>query len=100
MHIKDISISSLRHSNDGKTILGDVIFLISGDSGSNDQRLKLVCETAFSPHIRADAALIGSAIRKLRQLPGVRSGLEKISFEPGMRPLATTQSMDSRAVNG
>jgi len=100
VHIKDISISSFDRSTDGKQVQGDVVFLIEGEGGDTDQRLKLSCETPFSPRLRSDAALIGSAIAKLRRLPGVRSGAERLTFEPGMRPLATQRPMDRRTGTG
>lgn len=100
MHIKDIAISSMRRSDDGGMILGDVVFLIAGDNGIEDQNLKLTCTTSFSERLRPDAALIGAAISRLRKLPGVRSGAERLTFEQGMRPLASKAPMDSKVVNG
>ncbi|MGB1235709.1 MAG: hypothetical protein ACPG5U_08250 [Planktomarina sp.] len=93
MHILDISITSMRRSMDGKRVLGDVMFQIN--TNDDDRTLRVSCDTPFSKRIRPDAILIGDAIRQLRRLPDIRSGDDRLSFEPGLRPL----SRNSRTVD-
>lgn len=101
MHIKDIAITSLRRSGDGKRVLGDVTFQIGADPEKPSQILTLACDTAFSKKIRADAILIGDAIRQLRQTPAMRDGSEHLTFEKGMRPLSSAApTMDRLSATG
>lgn len=104
MHIKDISITSIRRSMDGKRLLGDVTFEIAAAQLTQAQTLVVSCDAPYSKKIRADAVLVGDAIRQLRRLPELRSGQERLSFEPGMNPLSTHQKttggMDRPAING
>lgn len=85
MHVKDISIASMVRSTDGSTVRGDVNIVL--DDNDNECIMRLPCETPFSSQLRSDAALIGTAIRTLRRLPKVKTGVEKLTFEKGLRPL-------------
>lgn len=89
MHIKNITINSIARSLDGKRLKGEVTFEIGGQQATGSTFLKMDCDTPHSNKIRSDAILVGDAIRQLRQLPELRNGSERLSFEPGMRPLAT-----------
>lgn len=87
MHIQNISITSMRRSMDGTRVLGDVIFQIN--TNDDDRTLRVSCDTPFSKSIRPDAILIGDAIRQLRRQPDIRSGDNRLTFEPGLRPLSS-----------
>lgn len=104
MHITNISITSIRRSLNGKRLLGDVNFEIGATEITRARNMKVSCDTLFSNKIRSDAVLLGDAIRQLRRLPQIRSGQERLTFEPGLKPLATSRksedTMDSSARTG
>ena len=100
MHIIDISISTIRSSTNGKNILGDVTFTIERTAAAPARSVTVCCDTPISKHIRSDAVILGDAIRQLRRMPEIRSGENRLSFAPGLRPLAASRiDMDTQAAD-
>lgn len=100
MRINDISITDLHRTADGQRLLGDVTFSTTANEGGNPSKVVISCDVAYNHKVRADAILIGEAIRQLRRLPDIRSGVDRLFFDPGLRPLATTRPMDRKVSNG
>lgn len=103
MHVTQITVQSIRHSYDGKRVFGDVAFAIETETTDPlGKELLVSCNLPFSQKIRADALLVGDAIRQLRKLPAIRSGREVISFDKGLvqNPMGRGDMLDSRVMTG
>lgn len=102
MHIQNITVDTLQTSFDGKRLQGQVHFDIAPTPDAAARTLKIDCDVAFSNKIRPDAIIVGEAVRQLRRLPELRMGEERLTFEPGMKPLAASNpevSMDKQVSN-
>lgn len=86
MKVFDILIVSMGFSPDGKDVVGDVRFMVEEPAGGT-RSMTVQCRCPSSQRIRADALLIGEAVRQLRRMPEVRSGQAPLSFSRGLKPL-------------
>lgn len=91
MQVEDIKVLSCRTSLDGQNISGQVAFAVSGRNGLPHDMI-VSCTTPTLRKIPTDALLIGDAIRQLRRLPQVKSGLTRLCFAPDLRPLSTSRA--------
>lgn len=103
MHIQNITLTAIHRSPDGKRLWGEVDFDIAASDAAPGRLIKISCDIAYSNKIRPDAILVGDAVRQLRRLPELRSGETRLTFEPGIKPLAANNNvttMDKQVSNG
>ena len=89
MHVLDITIVSMRFSDDASMILGDVQLELgqSRTATTGTQTITLRCQSTPSRRVRPDSLLVGDALRQLRRMPVVRSGEARLTFAKGLKPL-------------